>query len=55
MLVTINEPMKIAGTVLLPDTYVFRALDPGIERSPVQIFDEDQEMLFATVALGPNC
>jgi hypothetical protein len=54
IIVTICEPMKISGTVLLPGRYAFRPLDPGTERSAVQIFNEDQTRLFATVAPGPN-
>ncbi len=40
--VTVNEPMKISGTVLLPGRYVFRLLDPGTERNRVEIFEEDR-------------
>jgi hypothetical protein len=54
MLVTICEPMKISGMVLLPGRYVFRPLDPGTDRSPVQIFNDDQTRLLATVTPGPN-
>jgi hypothetical protein len=47
--VTIGEPTKISGTVLLPGRYAFRPLDPGTERTPVQIFNEDQTRLVATL------
>jgi hypothetical protein len=49
MLVTISEPMKISGTVLLPGRYVFLLLDPRAERNLVQIFNEDQTRLIATI------
>jgi hypothetical protein len=49
MFVTIREPMKISGTVLLPDRYVFRLLDPGTESNIVQIFNKDQTRLIATI------
>jgi hypothetical protein len=52
--VTISKPMRISGTVLLPGRYAFRPLDPATERSPVQIFNEDQTRLFATVTPGPT-
>ena len=49
MVVTIREPMKLSGTVLLPGRYAFRRLDPGAEHNLVQIFNEDQTTLMATV------
>jgi hypothetical protein len=48
MLLTIREPMNISGTVLLPGRYAFRLLYPGSERTPVQVFNEDQTRLVAT-------
>ena len=47
--VTLREPTKISGAVLLPGRYAFRPLDPGAEHTPVQIFSEDQMRLVATV------
>jgi hypothetical protein len=52
--VTISEPMKISGTVLLPGTYAFRPLDTGAERPLVQIFNEDQTRLVATFPAVSN-
>lgn len=49
MLVTIIEPMKISGTVLSPGRYAFRLLHPGAARTLVQIFNEDQTSLVATL------
>ena len=49
MVVTISEPMKLSGTVLLPGKYAFRMLDPGSEHNLVQIFNEDQTTLMATL------
>jgi len=52
--VTISEPMKISGTVLLPGTYAFRPLDTGADRPLVQIFNEDQTRLVATFPAVSN-
>lgn len=46
---TIGEPLKMRETVLLPGRYAFRPLDPEAERTPVQIFNEDQTTLLATL------
>jgi hypothetical protein len=46
---TIGEPLKMRETVLLPGRYAFRPLDPEAERTSVQIFNEDQTMLVATL------
>ena len=48
MFVTIRAPIKISGTVLLPGRYAFRPLNPGAERTLVQIFNEDLTRLVAT-------
>ncbi len=47
---TLGEPLKIRETVLLPGRYAFRPLDPAAEQTPVQIFNEDQTTLLATLA-----
>ena len=54
MFVTISEPMKISGTVLLPGAYAFRPLDTGADRPLVQIFNEDQTRLVATFPAVSN-
>ena len=46
---TVGESLKIRETVLLPGRYVFRPVDPGAERTPVQIFNENQTTLVATL------
>jgi hypothetical protein len=50
MLVSISEPMRISGTVLLPGRYAFLLLEHGAEHNLVQIFNEDQTKLFATLS-----
>jgi hypothetical protein len=47
--VTFREPMNISGTVLMPGRYVFRLLDPGTARNPVEVFNEDQTKLIARI------
>lgn len=49
MVVTISEPMKLSGTVLSPGKYAFRMTDPGAGHNFVQIFNEDQTQLMATL------
>ncbi|MGD0222244.1 MAG: hypothetical protein ABSF71_07890 [Terriglobia bacterium] len=49
MVVTISEPMKLSGTVLAPGKYAFLMLDSGAEHNLVQIFNEDQTKLIATL------
>ena len=50
MVVTIREPMKLTGMVLVPGKYAFRMLDPGVEPNLVQIFNEDQTRLLGTLS-----
>ena len=52
--VTISAPVEIPGKVLLPGTYVFKLLDSSSNRNIVQIFDEDQKHLQATILAVPD-
>ncbi len=52
--VTISAPVEIPGKVLLPGTYVFKLLDSSSNRNIVQIFDEDQKHLLATLLAVPD-
>jgi len=52
--VTIGEPMKISGTVLLPGRYAFRPLGPEGERTLFQIFNGDQTRLLATLPVAAD-
>ena len=40
--------MKISG-VRAPGRYAFRRLEPGMERNLVQVFNEEQTRLIATL------
>ena len=50
--VTVTEPMEISGTLLMPGRYVFRLPDPDPKSNQVEIFNEDQTKLIATINLG---
>jgi len=50
--VTVKEPMKISGTMLMPGRYVFQLPDPGTQPNRVEIFNGDQTQLVANVILG---
>jgi hypothetical protein len=52
--VTISAPVEIPGKVLLPGTYVFKLLDSSSNRNIVQIFDQDQKKLYATILAVPD-
>src|SRR5262245_3473261 len=53
--VTFSQPFEIPGGVVLPaGTYVFKLLDSASNRHIVQIFNEDQTHIYATVLTIPN-
>ncbi len=47
--VTFSQPVEIPTMVLPPGTYVFKLLDSQVDRNIVQIFNEDQNRLYATI------
>jgi len=50
-----NEPFEVPGGQTLPaGTYVFKLLDSSTEREIVQIFNEDQTHVYATILTIPN-
>src|SRR4030095_366852 len=54
-IVTFNQPVEVPGNVVLPpDTYVFKLLDSTANRHIVQIFNEDQTHVYATILAIPN-
>jgi hypothetical protein len=54
-IVTFSQPVEIPGGVVLPaDTYVFKLLDSASNRHIVQIFNEDQTHIYATILAIPN-
>lgn len=52
---TFSQPIEIPGGIILPaGTYVFKLLDSASDRHIVQIFNEDQTHLYATILAIPN-
>jgi len=47
--VTLSAPLEIPGQVLPAGNYVFQLADSQVDRSIVQIFNEDKTHLIATV------
>jgi hypothetical protein len=52
--VTLSEPTQVPGKVLAAGTYTFKLLDDNANRHIVQIFNEDQTQVIATVMALPN-
>lgn len=54
-IVTFSQPVEVPGGVVLPaGAYVFKLLDSASNRHIVQIFNEDQNHIYATVLAIPN-
>lgn len=54
-IVTFSQSVEVPGGVVLPGgTYVFKLLDSASNRHIVQIFNEDQNHIYATVLAIPN-
>jgi hypothetical protein len=52
--ITFSGPVEIPGAVLPAGTYIFRLLDSTANRHIVQIFDQDQKHIYATVFAVPG-
>jgi LPXTG-motif cell wall-anchored protein len=53
--VTFDQPVEIPGDIVLPPgTYVFKLQDSLSNRHIVQIFNEDQTHIYATILAIPN-
>jgi LPXTG-motif cell wall-anchored protein len=53
--VTFSQPVEVPGGVVLPaGAYVFKLMDSASNRHIVQIFNEDQNHVYATVLAIPN-
>ncbi|HXI42212.1 MAG TPA: hypothetical protein VNH83_19675 [Bryobacteraceae bacterium] len=52
--VTFNEPVEIPGQVLPAGTYVFKLADSTSDRTIVQIFNKDQDHIYATLLAVPD-
>lgn len=54
-IITFSQPVEVPGDVILPPgTYVFKLLDSPSNRHIVQIFNRDQNHIYATVLAIPN-
>jgi len=51
---TFSAPVEIPGQVLTPGTYVFKLLDTASDRHIVQVFNKDQNHLYATFLTIPD-
>lgn len=54
-IVTFSQPIEIPGGVILPaGTYVFKLMNSLSDRHIVQVFNEDQSHIYATILAIPN-
>jgi len=53
-IVTFNQPVEIPGRVLPAGTYVFKLLDSQSDRNVVQIFNKDENHVYATLLAIPD-
>ncbi len=53
-ILTVNHPVSVSGTVLQPGRYVMKLMDSPSNRHIVQIFNEDETKLEATIQAMPN-
>jgi len=53
-ILTFNEPVEVPGVVLPPGTYVFKLADNLTDRNVVQVFNRDENHLYATILAVPN-
>jgi hypothetical protein len=54
-IVTFSQPVEIPGGIILPaGTYVFKLMDSASNRHIVQIFNQDQTHIYATILAIPN-
>lgn len=53
-IVTFSEPVEIPGQILPAGTYVFKLANSSSNRNIVQIFNQDENRLFATILAIPD-
>jgi hypothetical protein len=51
--VTLNAAVAVPGRVLAPGRYIFKLADNNSDRNIVQIFNEDQSHIIATLLAAP--
>ena len=52
--VTFSQPVELPGVVLPAGTYVFKLADSLSDRHIVQVFNQDETKIFATILAIPN-
>lgn len=52
--ITFGEAVELPGVVLPPGTYVFKLFDSMSNRNIVQVFNEDETHIYATILAIPN-
>jgi len=53
-ILTFNVPVEISGMVLPAGTYVFKLADSNSDRHIVQIFNAEENHIYATILAIPN-
>ena len=53
-IVTVNAPVELPGVVLPAGTYVFQLLDSPSDRDIVQVFNQDESHIYATIMAIPD-
>jgi LPXTG-motif cell wall-anchored protein len=53
-ILTFNVPIEIPGKVLPAGTYVFKLADSNADRHIVQVFNEEENEIYATILAIPN-
>lgn len=48
-IVTVNAPVELPGVVLPAGTYVFQLLDSPSDRDIVEVFNQDESHIYATI------
>src|ERR671934_2652653 len=52
--VTTNQPLRVPGVTLPPGKYVFKLADSGPNRNMVQVMNEAETQIYATILAVPN-
>lgn len=52
--ITVDQAIEVPGAVLPPGTYIFKLVDSPSDRHVVQVFNERQDHVFASVIAIPN-
>ncbi len=53
-IMTFNEPVELPGVVLPAGTYVFKLADSSSDRNIVQVFNKEEDHIYATILAIPD-